>query len=157
MPKSTGRFLELTPVLAQAMIYSDNIVLVADSEEALQTFLDEWNEEMKIRGLQINPKSKRKRRAWNWNLETIKNKDGKIDQYVLNRVKANGVYHQIFKSFIGKQEVSRDVRIRIFKSVFLPVLLFGSERWTALDKHVERITSAEMRFLKRIVGKTRRD
>nr|XP_024214721.1 uncharacterized protein LOC106690411 [Halyomorpha halys] len=31
------------------MIYADDIVLIADSEEALQTFLDEWNEELKIR------------------------------------------------------------------------------------------------------------
>nr|XP_024216669.1 uncharacterized protein LOC112210741 [Halyomorpha halys] len=41
--------------------------------------------------------------------------------------------------------------------MFLPVLLYGSECWTALDNHVGRIMSAEIRFLRRIVGTTRRD
>ncbi|XP_022198639.1 uncharacterized protein LOC111055686 [Nilaparvata lugens] len=36
-------------------------------------------------------------------------------------------------------------------------MLYGAESWTTLDKHMSRVTAAEMRYLRRIVGKNRRD
>ena len=35
--------------------------------------------------------------------------------------------------------------------------MYGIESWAILDKHARRITPAEMRFLGRIMEKTRRD
>ncbi|XP_039291248.1 uncharacterized protein LOC120352956 [Nilaparvata lugens] len=36
-------------------------------------------------------------------------------------------------------------------------MMYGSESWVSLDKHMSRVTAAEMRYLRRIVGKSRRD
>ena len=36
------------------------------------------------------------------------------------------------------------------------MLLYGSISWTLLDRHASRVVSAEMRFLRKILGKTRR-
>lgn len=54
-PIAVKGFWNLTPVLAQAMTYVDDI-LIGDSREALQASLAEWNKEPKIRILQIKVK-----------------------------------------------------------------------------------------------------
>ena len=47
--------------------------------------------------------------------------------------------------------------MRIYNTVYLPTLLYGSESWTVLSKHESRITSTEMKYLRKCIGKTRRD
>lgn len=49
-----------------------------------------------------------------------------------------------------------ETKKHIYKSVYLPTLTYVSESWIMLDKQANRITAAEMKFLRRAVGKTRR-
>lgn len=67
--------------------------------------------------------------------------------------KANGVFFQIYSTFIGKQEVNQQMKLCLLKSVFLPTL-YGSESQTVLKKHVSYFTALEMRYLRKIYGKT---
>lgn len=46
----------MTPVLAQALIYTVCVVLVADSPERLQLAVNEWTEELQLRGMQLKVK-----------------------------------------------------------------------------------------------------
>jgi hypothetical protein len=46
--------------------------------------------------------------------------------------------------------------MQIYNSVYKPTLIYGSEIWTMLDKR-DRITAAEMRFLRAATGKTKWD
>jgi hypothetical protein len=48
-------------------------------------------------------------------------------------------------------------KARIYQSVIAPSLLYGSESWPTQEKHVIRITATEMRYYRKIVGKTKRD
>jgi hypothetical protein len=47
--------------------------------------------------------------------------------------------------------------MRICKTVFVPTLLYGTERLTVLDKHKNRMQASEMKYLRKVTGKTRRD
>jgi hypothetical protein len=47
--------------------------------------------------------------------------------------------------------------MRIYKTVFVPTLLYGSESLTILDKHKNRMQASEMKYLSKVIGKTRRD
>ena len=47
--------------------------------------------------------------------------------------------------------------MRIHKTVFVPTLLYGTERLTVLDKHKNRTQASEMKYLRKVIGKTRRD
>jgi hypothetical protein len=41
--------------------------------------------------------------------------------------------------------------------VYIPTLIYGAESWPLTTKHENRIIATETKFLRRIVGKSRRD
>ena len=47
--------------------------------------------------------------------------------------------------------------MRIYKTVFKPTLLYGTESLTILDKHENRMQTSEMKYLRKVLKKTRRD
>jgi hypothetical protein len=47
--------------------------------------------------------------------------------------------------------------MRICKTVFIPTLLHGTESVTILDKHQNRMQISEMKYLRKMLGKTRSD
>ena len=169
----------LRTVLIQSLLYADDIVLIADTKTKLQQALVEWEEELLRKGMQINTsKSKvlvmtREEREdvqlicngetlevvteYTY-LGTVISSSGKIDAEISSRIcKANQVYYQTTNSIIGHREVDKKTKMHVYKSVYLPTLTYGGESWTMLDRHSSRITAAEMRFLRRSVGRTRRD
>jgi hypothetical protein len=70
-----------------------------------------------------------------------------------NFVKVLGIINQIFKPSL----VSRHTRSRIYKTLVRPVLSYRSEAWTIRRTDERRLSSAEMRFLRRTAGYTRWD
>ena len=172
---------KMRPVHLQALVYADDILLISNNTRNLQQAIIEWVSTLEERGMKINTsKSKVMKvgREENGNEDiNIKWKDDKLEQVntyqylgtiisstgsledeINNRVnKANGIYYQIYNSIIGKKEISTKVKIQVYKTVYIPTLLYGSETWVMLDKHKSRITSSEMKYLRKIKGKTRRD
>jgi hypothetical protein len=57
----------------------------------------------------------------------------------------------------GKKEVKPKTKIQIYKSVYIRTLIYGTESWPVTTKYENRIIATEMKFLRRIVGKTRRE
>ena len=47
--------------------------------------------------------------------------------------------------------------MRIYKTVLVPTLLYGTESLTVLDKRKNRMQGSEMKYLKKVIGKTRSD
>jgi len=48
----------------------------------------------------------------------------------------------------------KKTRIKLYTALALPVLLYGSETWTIKASDARRITAAEMKYMRRIVGYT---
>jgi hypothetical protein len=48
----------------------------------------------------------------------------------------------------------KKTRIKLYNTLALPVLLYGSETWTIKGKDTRRITAAEMKYTRRIAGYT---
>ena len=91
-------------------------------------------------------------------LGTLFHKNGKIGQEIKNRIQqANKIYYAINNTILGKNEISRETKLQIYKSVYVPTLLYGSESWPINHRIESQIVASEMKFLRRIVGKTRRD
>ena len=171
---------KLRPVYLQSLLYADDIVLIADTQERLQHAVNEWYEELRRKGMEINiDKSKTMRISKEEQLEnlrircgegtmqevdsyeylgTIISRDGKIDQEVLNRTrKTTSAYYEICNTIVGKREISTKTKMQIYKSVIVPIAQYGTESLALMDKHRSKLTGAEMKYLRRTVGKTRRD
>jgi hypothetical protein len=52
---------------------------------------------------------------------------------------------------------SEKTRIRLYKKLALPVLLYGSNTWTFKARVARRISAAEMKYMRRTAGYTGTD
>lgn len=170
----------LNPVYTQGLVYADDIVLISGNINDLQRNLDIWNTCLREKGMEINiEKSKilqitKEGTGVNPNISvngqqleyvdkyeylgTIISMNGKIEQEVRNRIsKASRVYYQINNTLIGKKEISTKTKIHLYKTIYTPTLTYGAESWTMIDKHKSMVTAAEMKYLRKVQGKTRRD
>jgi hypothetical protein len=71
--------------------------------------------------------------------------------------KANHICYLLANSIVGNKELPEDTKMRIYKTVFVPTLLYRTESLTILDKHKNRTPASEMKYLRKEIGKTRRD
>jgi hypothetical protein len=55
------------------------------------------------------------------------------------------------------QKTFKKTRIKLYTTLALPVLLFGSETWTIKVRDARRITAAEMKYMRRTAQYTRTD
>lgn len=67
--------------------------------------------------------------------------------------KAMGIINNIMKPSL----VQKSTRLRLYKTLARPVLTYGSEAWTIRRKDESRVTSNEMRFMRRTAGYTKWD
>ena len=52
------------------------------------------------------------------------------------------------------QKTLKKTRIKLYNTLALPVLLYGSEAWTTKARDARRITAAEVKYMRRTGGYT---
>ena len=52
------------------------------------------------------------------------------------------------------QKTLKETTIKLYNTLALPVLLYGSETWTIKPRDARRITAAEMKYMRRTAGRT---
>jgi hypothetical protein len=67
----------------------------------------------------------------------------------------NACYHSI-QNLLSSRLLSKNVKIRIYKTIILPVVLYGCETWSLTLRGEHRLRVFENRVLRRIFG-SRRD
>ena len=75
------------------------------------------------------------------------------DNKLHNYLKITGILNNVFRP----QKALKKTRIKLFNTLALPVLLYGSETWTIKAKDARRITAAEIKYMRRTSGYTRTD
>ena len=84
--------------------------------------------------------------------------DGKPNNEVDTRIgKVKAVLREPDPSVVKKREFSNDVKLSVFKSVFVPILTYGHESWITSEIVLSQVQPAEMRVLRRVHGVTLRD
>jgi hypothetical protein len=68
-----------------------------------------------------------------------------IDNKLHNYLKITGTLNNIFRP----QRNLKQTRIKLYNTLALPVLLYGSETWTVKASNARRITAAEMKYMRR--------
>jgi len=71
-----------------------------------------------------------------------------IDNKFHNHLKITGILNNVFRA----QKTLKKTRIKLYNTLALPVLLYGSETWTIKARDARRITAAEMKCMRRTAG-----
>jgi hypothetical protein len=66
----------------------------------------------------------------------------------------NACYHSV-QNLLSSRLLSKNVRIRIYKTIILPVVLYGCETWSLTLREEHRLRVFENRVLRRIFGPKR--
>ena len=67
-----------------------------------------------------------------------------------NYLKITGIISNVFRP----QKTLKKTRIKLYNTLTLPVLLYGSETWTIKARDARRIKAAEMKYMRRTTGYT---
>jgi hypothetical protein len=68
----------------------------------------------------------------------------------------NGCYHSV-QSLLSPRLLSRNLKIKIYKTIILPVVLYGCETWSLTLREEHRLGVFENRVLRRIFGPKRNE
>jgi hypothetical protein len=68
----------------------------------------------------------------------------------------NACYHSV-QSLLSSCLLSRNLKFKIYKTIFLPVVLYGCETWSLTLREEHRLRVFENRVLRRIFGPKRGD
>ena len=83
--------------------------------------------------------------------------DGKLDREIETRIqKANQVVYQL-TPLLQNRAIGMSTKRQLINAIFIPTLCFQCQSWTLTKRHVRKITTCEMRCLRKAANKTRRD
>ena len=171
-------YKHLAPVYLAECAFADDIIIAAGNEQDLQKNLTIWNNELKAQGMTMNTQKTKvmaiSRVPQLLNIEI----EGKLIEQVQNYVylgvvinetgnheidlnerinKSNNLFYALNKTFIRKKEIKQETKIKIYKTIYRPVLTYGCETWVLSGKTRRRIEAVEMKFLRGARGVTLRD
>jgi hypothetical protein len=66
----------------------------------------------------------------------------------------NACYHSV-QSLLSSRLLSRNVKVKIYKTIILPVVLYGCETWSLILREENRLKVFENRVIRRIFGPKR--
>lgn len=91
-------------------------------------------------------------------LGSVISSEGTLEHEINERIEKTGrLFNAIKTNLLGKKEVPVEVKSEVVRKVVKPTLSFASETWTTTQRQRNKLNSMEMRFLRKIQGKTRRD
>lgn len=171
-------YQRLEPMKLEALMYADDIVLIADSKKKIQRLIDIWVEEIEMLKMEVNiEKSKimiiNEREQDNTQIKckdikleevttfeylgSIITNDGNIDVELANRAKKSNKLYYALRALLGKTEMNIETKLRIYNTIILPTLIYACENWTIQKKHIGKLDAMEMKHLRKIAGKTKWD
>ena len=163
----------------KALLFADDIVIWGDDEMEVQNQVDIWNQEIDNFGMKISTeKSKtmvmtrgrkegRGKIKLNGNiLEVVKSfkylgsvitEDGKITEEIGKRIQQANSFYQCVRGIVWNRDVPKKCKRVLYTTYYEPILTYAAGTWTTTKRLESRIQSAEMKFLRSIEGKTRKD
>ncbi|KAI4461171.1 reverse transcriptase (rna-dependent dna polymerase) [Holotrichia oblita] len=171
---------KLEPRKIDSLLYADDIVLIADTHNKMEKLVEIWSEEIEKLELEINSKKcitmiinkrgkdsnetiqiggKQLERVSTYEyLGSIITEDGRMDMDINNRIKkTNKIYYALNKTIIGKKEIDKNIKLKVYNAIAIPTMTYQCESWPLQKKQEGKIIATEMKFLRKISGKTKWD
>ena len=156
------------------LLFADDLVITAETMEELQERYEAWKECLERGGLRVNIRktevmlSSREGReelhvmsgnggeleqATSFKyLGSVISEEGGCDLEVRQRTKAAWAKWRQVSGVILDKRVPLKLRIKVYKTVIRPVLLYGAETWALRRKEEGILEKTEMRMLRWILG-----
>lgn len=161
------------------MLFADDLVITAETEEELQRRVLEWQERLENGGLKVNAgktevmvSSKQggeqiqvvDRRGVELKqvdgfkyLGSVIKEEGGCEIEVRERVRAGWAKWREVSGVVCDRRMPRKLKIKIYETVIRPVMLYGAETWALRKKEEEMMERTEMRMLRWMLGISLRD
>ena len=159
-------------------LFADDLVILAGSEIELQKNMETWRESLAERNMKINIEKTKVMVVGKENKDVKVEMDGMTLQQVKDfkylgiHIQENGrqeaevnervttavkTYHALGNKFLRKREISRGTKMSVYRTIYCPILTYGCESWVMTNTMKSKIQAAEMKYLRRVKGITRRD
>ena len=161
-----------------SLLFADDVVLLASSGRDLQLSLDRFAAECEAAGMGISASKSeamvlsqkrvecllRVRGGVLPQVEEFKylgilfTNEGRREREIDRRIgAASAVKRALYRSVVVKRELSQKAKLSIYRSIYVPTLIYGHELWVMTERTRSRIQAAEMGFLRRVAGLSLRD
>ncbi|CAL5326839.1 unnamed protein product [Camellia sinensis] len=163
------------------MLFVDDIVLVDETREGVNTKLEIWRKALESKGFRIsrtkteymeckfsnsNNESRGEVKIENQELPksehfrylgSIITTAGEIDADVVHRIKAGWCKWRSASGVLCDKRIPTRLKGKFYRTAIRPAMLYGTECWATKKQHVDKMSVAEMRMLRWMCGKTRQD
>ncbi|TWW69186.1 R2DM Retrovirus-related Pol polyprotein from type II retrotransposable element, partial [Takifugu flavidus] len=160
-----------------SLLFADDVVFLAPSNRDLQQMLGRFATEREAAGMRISTSKSesmvlaRKKvecllrvgeevlpQVEEFNLGILFTSEGRMEREIDRRIgAASAVMRALNRSVMVMKELSRKAKLSIYRSIYVPVLTYGHQRWVMTERTRLRIQAAEMSFLCRVAGLNLRD
>jgi hypothetical protein len=78
-----------------------------------------------------------------------------IQEEIKRRLNSGNAFYHAVQNLLSSRLLSNNLKIRIYKTIILPVALYGCETWSLTLRKEHRLRVFENRVLRRIFGPQR--
>jgi hypothetical protein len=75
-----------------------------------------------------------------------------IHEEIKSRLNSRNACYYSVQNLLSSRLISKNLKIKIYKTVILPVVLYGCETWSLTLREEHRLRGSENRLLRRIFG-----
>jgi hypothetical protein len=75
-----------------------------------------------------------------------------IKEDIKRRLNSGNACYQSVQNLLSSRLLSKNLKIRIYKTIILPVVLYGCETWSLTLREEHRLSVFENRVLRRVFG-----
>jgi hypothetical protein len=86
---------------------------------------------------------------------TTSTNQNSIQEEVKSRLKSGNACYYSVQKLLSSRLLSKNSKIRIYRTIILPVVLYGCKTWSLTLKEESRLRVYENRVLRRIFGRKR--
>ncbi|GJZ48851.1 retrovirus-related pol polyprotein LINE-1 [Tanacetum coccineum] len=138
------------------LIFADDIELVSESAEGLNTRLENWREALEDNGLRVNREKTEYLRCDFGNVKIAHNEE--VDICIGDKILQPKESFRYLGSMMHKSgRIDDDLKGKFYRVAIRPAMLYGSECWPITKALANRVEVAELRMLRWTCGKTMAD